>query len=219
MEWSFDVAQVIVISFAALLVADLISGVVHWLEDSYGKEGLPVLGRLVTQANVIHHFEPRHMTYHSWLSSARGPIFGAAIALVVAYFVGLLTWPVVLVAVIAANANEIHKWAHRSKTENGRLITLVQSTGLFQTRAHHARHHRPQERNYCGVTNYLNPVLEMLRFWRLLESTIYLATRVQPREDPSTTPQRLAYAVPACSDAACLWLKQHQAAEAPSDAA
>ena len=77
MNLLLDAAEVTAVAFAVLLVADLISGLFHWLEDSYGDEGWPIVGRLVTQANVLHHFEPRHMTYHSWFSSARGSLAGA----------------------------------------------------------------------------------------------------------------------------------------------
>jgi hypothetical protein len=39
----------------------------------------------------------------------------------------------------------------------------------------HARHHRrPFDNNYCTLTNWLNPILDATRFWRLLERILAL---------------------------------------------
>lgn len=199
-----DAAEISLIVIAVVVVTDFLSGVVHWLEDSYGHEDLPIIGPMVVQANVRHHFDPRHMVHHSWLSSALGPLLVAGLALVIAFFAGVLTWPVVLLALITANANEIHKWAHRSKAENGRVIAFFQGLGLLQSRAHHAKHHQLlKDTNYCVVTNYLNPALEKLSFWRRLEASIFRVSGAWRREDPSTTAERYSYPVPTCSDAAC----------------
>jgi hypothetical protein len=201
-----DLLGVLALAAGVLLVADFISGLFHWLEDSYGDPSWPLVGRLVTQANIIHHFEPRHMTYHSWLSSARGPMAGAAVLLAVAYLAQVPIWPVFLLAIVLGNANEIHKWAHRSRKENGRLITSLQRVGLLQSRRQHAKHHQARkDSHYCVVTNYLNPVLEGVRFWSFLEAAIYLLLRVRRRVDPSIGPGRHEYALPPCSDPRCRW--------------
>jgi ubiquitin-conjugating enzyme E2 variant len=55
----------------ALLAVDMLSGLFHWLEDSYGCPEWPVTGRLITQANILHHFDPHHFTRHNWWDSAR----------------------------------------------------------------------------------------------------------------------------------------------------
>ncbi len=76
----------------------------------------------------------------------------------------------VVFAVVAANANQIHKWAHRAPHENGWLVTRLQRLKILQTQAHHAKHHAGRrDTHYCSVTNFLNPILEELEFWTLLE--------------------------------------------------
>src|SRR5437879_3206842 len=55
---------------ATVLVADFVSGLVHWLEDAYGHEDWPIIGRLVTQPNILHHHNPRYFVKHSWLRSS-----------------------------------------------------------------------------------------------------------------------------------------------------
>ncbi|MEI9865771.1 MAG: fatty acid desaturase CarF family protein [Limisphaerales bacterium] len=94
----------------------------------------------------------------------------AAILVTVAGFCGLLTWHVWPFAVLAANANEFHKWEHRTRKENGWMISFLQDVKILQTSKHHALHHTdPKNSHYCTITNVLNPVLDTLRFWDGLE--------------------------------------------------
>ena len=80
--------------------------------------------------------------------------------LLVAWPLGALSWEVVLVAAIGINANEMHKWAHRTRSQNGRVISFLQDAGIIQSRRHHAEHHRGEKNtHYCVLTNYLNQCL------------------------------------------------------------
>lgn len=190
---------------AMILLADFLSGLFHWLEDSYGDESWPLIGRFVTQANVLHHFDPRHMTTHSWFASARVPLALAAGCLAFAYAVGVLTWPAWLLAFLTVNSNEVHKWAHKSRAENGRLIAFVQSLGVIQSRGHHAKHHQGlKDTGYCVLTNWLNPILDGLHVWRALEKLVEAAIGVSKRKDPSLGYRRREYVVPACTNRACI---------------
>ena len=50
------------------------------------------------------------------------------------------------------------------------LISFLQDINILQTSRHHALHHTdPKNSHYCTITNYLNPVLDTLRFWDGLE--------------------------------------------------
>lgn len=98
--------------------------------------------------------------YIQWLA--------ALIFLLLVYSLGLLNWQVILVAFLASWANEIHKWNHSK--ENNWIINLLQDMCLIQTKLHHAKHHlKPYYKNYCILTNWVNPVLELIYFWRGLE--------------------------------------------------
>ena len=111
---------------AAVLAAELVAGAVHWLEDAYVREDTPVLGPLMAQANIVHHHFPRYFTRNSWWESSRDLIALSAALVAGAWFLGILTWPVCLFAAISANANEMHKWTHRTPKENGRIVTFLQ---------------------------------------------------------------------------------------------
>jgi hypothetical protein len=64
---SFDFVMIpafsVLLQMAAVtILADFISGILHWIEDSYGSERTPYLGRIVVVPNVIHHYQPREFT-------------------------------------------------------------------------------------------------------------------------------------------------------------
>ena len=97
----------------------------------------------------------------------------------IAWLSGMLTWHIWLFAFLGVNANQIHKWAHRTRRENGRFVTMLHKLRLLQSPQHHARHHTdPKNSHYCTITNFLNPVLDTIRFWDglewLLAKTIHL---------------------------------------------
>ena len=169
-----------------VLVTDFASGIFHWLEDAYGRESWPVTGRLITKPNILHHHDPRYFTRHGWLHSSWLLLLIVALIVLTAWLCGMLTWHVWLFAALGANANQIHKWAHRSPAENGFTISLLQRLWLVQTPRHHAHHHtNPKQSRYCVLTNVLNPVLDSIRFWAALEFVVSTLFRVRRRVDTS----------------------------------
>ena len=171
---------------ATIFTAEFAAGVVHWLEDAYVREDTPLIGTFVGRPNTIHHHFPRYMTRHSWWQSSWDLVLLSVILLSGAWCFGLLTWQVWLFAILAANANEFHKWTHRTRRENGFLITFFQDIYLLQTAKHHARHHTdPKNSHYCTITNFLNPLLDGLRFWDGLEWLIAKTLRIHRRPDTS----------------------------------
>jgi ubiquitin-conjugating enzyme E2 variant len=174
----------------AVFAADFVAGFIHWAEDAYGYENTPILGKWVVEANVLHHREPRAFVKKNWLQSSWDITLASALIVLVAWLTGHLHWPVLVFAVLTANANEIHKWAHRTPRENGKIITWLQRMRLVQTVRHHAKHHtNPKDSNYCTVTNYLNPVLDGINFWEGLETIILHTVGLRRRIDPTVKPR------------------------------
>ncbi|HTB63826.1 MAG TPA: fatty acid desaturase CarF family protein [Opitutales bacterium] len=171
---------------ATVLAADFVAGFVHWLEDAYAREDTPILGPLVARANIIHHHYPRHFTRLSWWQSSWDLLCLCALLVLAAWATGLLTWEVWLFAMLTTNANQIHKWAHRTRKENGPVISFLQDIHLVQTPRHHALHHtNPKECHYCTTTNLLNPILDGLRFWEGLECLLENLLGIHRRVDTS----------------------------------
>lgn len=169
---------------ACVLLADLLSGLVHWLEDAYGREDLPVVGELVTRRNNLHHQDPAYFARFSYWHSSWLLIALCATAGGVAALCGAFTWQLGVVLVLCANANQVHKWTHRPRSRNGRVVGWLMDARLIQSQRDHALHHRGEETtHYCVLTPHLNPLLERLGLWRRLERLVARVTGVE-RRDP-----------------------------------
>ncbi len=178
--------MVLIHVIACVLAADFLSGLLHWLEDAYGREHWPITGKLITRPNILHHHDPAYFTRHGWFESAQVLLVIGLAVLLGAWALDLVSWEIILVVAIGVNANEIHKWTHQSRRKNGRLVSWLQDLGVLQSAEHHANHHRGEKStHYCVVTNYLNPLLERVGLWPSLERLILLVCRVQRRVDLS----------------------------------
>jgi ubiquitin-conjugating enzyme E2 variant len=165
-----------------VLFADFLTGIVHWLEDSYGDPRWPVVGKLVIEPNLEHHARPRAMLAYSWFESSKVLIWTGAFAALVLGALGALTWHALLVLGLGSQANEIHKWTHRTRRENPAWINWLHDRGLVQTPRHHGQHHgRAKNTHYCTLTLWLNPVLDRVGFWRALEALVRVVTGARTR--------------------------------------
>lgn len=171
---------------AIVLLADFVAGLVHWFEDAYVREDTPVLGRLLARQNIMHHHLPRYFTRLSWWKSSWDLLCFSGILVLGAWFLRILTWRVWLFAALSTNANQIHKWSHRTRAENGRVISFLQKIRVLQTPQHHAVHHtNPKNSNYCTITNIVNPVLDGIHFWDGVEWLLAKTVGLHRREDTS----------------------------------
>ena len=166
--------SLIVLEFILVVaLADFLAGVIHWLEDAYFTEDTPVIGPLFIRANIVHHHFPRYFTRLSWWQSSWDLALAGCLILLIAWPLGLFGWQLALFVALSINANEVHKWSHRTRVENGRLISTLQDCHVLQTPRHHGLHHSdPKNTYYCPITNLVNPVLERVNFWDRLEAII-----------------------------------------------
>jgi ubiquitin-conjugating enzyme E2 variant len=186
MELFGNIVGVVLEAGLTVFCAELIAGMVHWFEDAYVREDTPLIGRLLGRPNVIHHHYPRYMTRNSWWQSSYDLVIVAACFLMAFGFGGLLTWQVWLFAILSANANQMHKWTHRTREENGPVISWLQDMHVLQTPRHHLIHHKdPKNSHYCTMTNWLNPVLDAIHFWTALEWVLAHTAGLERRPDTS----------------------------------
>ncbi|MEE9381366.1 MAG: fatty acid desaturase CarF family protein [Hyphomonadaceae bacterium] len=172
-----------------LLLADFISGLFHWFEDRYGNPDWPVLGHTIRQ-NQQHHFTPRSFLAGTTWTRNREVFAIGALFLIGFALAGWLNAFSISAVVFGMFANEIHAAAHRSPKENGRIITALQKTGLLQSHAEHAAHHRKaKDSHYCVMTNFMNPLLEQARFFPAIEALIREISGRLPRVDESVNPR------------------------------
>ena len=159
-------------AIATILLADFFTGLVHWWEDRYGNPEWPVIGPLVVEPNIVHHRDPLHFTRSNFLARNYQPLGLACLFGALSYCLGLPL--IVTIAILLSGlGNEVHVWAHRSRRDNGPLISLLHDMGLLQGPRQHSTHHRkPYSTHFCVMTNWLNPLLEVVRFWPAIESAL-----------------------------------------------
>ena len=198
----FTLAQ----ALGLVVLADFVAGVVHWLEDAYATADTPVVGPLLIRPNIVHHHYPRFFTRLSWWQSSWDLLLLGLAALGLGGWLGFLSWQLGLFVLISVNANQVHKWSHRTRAENGRVISFLQDLRVLQTPRHHALHHTdPNNTFYCPITNLVNPLLERIRFWSRVEWLIERATGLAHRRDTSNRGQGPGPA----------WLSDYQPKPAP----
>lgn len=163
------------------LLADLLSGLLHWWEDRYANANWPVLGKWVAQPNQLHHTKPLAFLHQGYWSRNWTTIIPALFL-----FAVTVPHPSCLIFLFLSQANEIHALAHR-KGKVPRWVAWAQGIGVLQSPKHHSGHHRyPYARNYCAMTDWLNPLLERFNLWRKLERIVEMTTgwRVNEPELP-----------------------------------
>lgn len=155
----------------AVLAADLVSGLVHWLCDRFFSEETPVIGRMLIQPFREHHVDPLAITRHGLFELCGNN----ALAVVLPVLGIVLAGPphassasvaghgfVIAFALAVFATNQLHKWAHAARRPAA--VRLLQRTRLILSPEVHDRHHRGDfSRGYCVTTGWLNPLLDAYR--------------------------------------------------------
>ena len=174
---ALDGAALLVSALAGWLLADLLSGLVHWAGDTLGSEHTPILGPSFIAPFREHHEDPQAMVAHGTVELVGSTALLALPSLVpVTHLVafegrgplrlalgGLLL--TTLLGVVATNL--VHRWAHMDRPPAP--IALLQRTGLILTPARHDRHHTaPFDGWFCISSGLLDPILMRVGLWGAL---------------------------------------------------
>jgi hypothetical protein len=166
------------------LLADFLSGLVHWAGDTIGDGQTPIFGPNFVTPFRHHHVDPKDITRHDFVevngNNCIVVVPVVALLLLVAprapggfFFVCSI---VTFTSWFVLCTNQFHKWAHEDRP--AAWVRLLQRAGLILSPEHHAIHHAsPQNRAYCITVGWMNPVLDRLGFFRACEAVI---TRLVP---------------------------------------
>lgn len=171
-----DVVTVLFMLVAGYLLADLLTGFVHWFCDTFFDETTPVVGPGLITPFREHHLDPLLMTRHGFLELTGTSFRGLAPLLALFVWLGVaLSLPVIAfvfaLATGAVTTNLLHRWAHDPAPPP--FARALQRVGLVLTPARHARHHAPPyAAGYCVTTGWLNPLCERLEIWRRAEAAL-----------------------------------------------
>lgn len=169
--------------FVCMWMADFLTGMTHWLEDTYCLEHMPFIGKFICGPNIEHHIDPLDMVRNGTFFSRnilQWVICGALFLSL--WAVGLGNIYTFLTLLFASFGNEVHRWNHMART--GPVVSLLKETGLVQMQKQHSLHHKPPyAQYYCPMTSQLNPILERMNFWRRLERVIEFTTGLRPKRE------------------------------------
>ena len=161
------------------LLADLISGVAHWVGDRFFDETTPYVGRNFIAPFRRHHVAPREMVEHGLVELVGNTAILALPPIALAHHTlrpdspPLLFMSGLLLSSLVGSVctNLIHRWAHMQRPP--RAARWLQRSGLILSHERHARHHRrPFDRSYCITTGWLNAPMDRLGIWTALERLI-----------------------------------------------
>ncbi|MDF1767569.1 fatty acid desaturase family protein [Maricaulis sp.] len=167
-----------------VLFADLMSGIVHWYIDTYGDPKTPILGKHVYWPTINHHAQPLDCTRASFWSR-NGPNLALSAAFLVVFLIlGWINAFTLSALATGVFASEIHVWSHKPKRKRPPLVHWLQSRGVLLSPKEHWQHHtHAHNTRYCTVTNLLNPALDRLRIFRLVEGFVEGFGRRKPRDE------------------------------------
>jgi len=160
------------------MAADFITGLYHWVEDNY-----EVWPRDVLCHNRYHHLYPKAIIQYGthWGTLWDTFRYSGWLLLPVWFLNGGVFWYTLVLT--GSTANLIHSFTHVKKESLTYNVQMLQRIGIFQAPVQHRIHHTgAQNTNYCVMTNYLNPTLEYVRFWRRLEHVLHIISGVKPLE-------------------------------------
>lgn len=153
----------------AMVLADFLSGVVHWWFDTRVRPGPGLLGRVAINF-LDHHVHPGRSAATGFAATSwRVAVFVTAPLLVCAVAAppgagqAWLLWLAVLSLVIA----QTHKEAHKRRP--AALVRWLQRWHLCLPPEAHRRHHRNHRLAYCVFTGWWNPLLDRMGFWERLD--------------------------------------------------
>ena len=175
--------------FLAWPCADFMSGLVHWLADTWGSEELPIVGPRFLRPFRVHHVTPTSFVECGFMDTNGDTALIGIPFLLSIYLCPLdVMWGywsasfMLAFCVFALPTNQIHQWAHMPNPPI--LVRFFQRMGLILAASNHQHHHSGAHMgNYCITSGCCNPLLERISFFRKLEQIILRVTGCKPRAD------------------------------------
>ena len=187
---------------AGYVLADAISGLVHWFADSYAGEETFLLGPNFVKPFRDHHVDPKDIARHGFAETNGNNCIVSVWVLMWAYpgrdvtpgdgmdvfMLGLALFSMLGVF----GTNQFHKWAHSEEVPG--FVRWLQRMHIILPPDHHQIHHTwPHHTYFCITTGWLNWPLDKLRVFRIFEWALRLVGRMPMHAPDRVEGQRLGY--------------------------
>jgi hypothetical protein len=170
------------------LLADLLSGIIHYIGDNYGSINMPILGENFLKPFRMHHINPEDIPAHDFLE------LNGNNALIIFPFELLAIWLInfssiagfafatmmLFFSLAVFATNQFHQWSH-NKNLVGFPLWLQKKKLVLTPENHNVHHVPPFQKYFCITTGWLNPVLTKIRFFETL-TRIFRGRRVSDQD-------------------------------------
>jgi ubiquitin-conjugating enzyme E2 variant len=171
---------------AGYALADLVSGAIHWLCDTFFAEDTPLIGRSIIRPFRDHHRHPEAILRYSLLEQDGTNYMILVLPLWLAARIETSPSPASLLglsalwgfAIGSLGTNLFHKWAHAP--EPPRAVRWLQRRRLVLSPEAHSVHHRSYTGGYCVTNGWLNPLLDRLEAYGRAERALRRLLRRAP---------------------------------------
>lgn len=192
-----DLLRILLGAALGYVLADVVSGIVHWFCDTFFHEDTPVIGRAVIHPFREHHADPLAITRHGFFE-VNGNNCLALLPLLVATLVlgspasgavPALFWQALVLGFALATfaTNQFHKWAHQKRPS--RIVRWLQGTGLVLSPAHHQLHHsNPYRQAFCITAGWLDPLLDRAKVFERIELAVRSRQAMRASRSHKQTP-------------------------------
>lgn len=166
--------------FLAHFLADLLSGLIHWVCDSFGCASTRFWGPAFIGPFRRHHDTPRDITKITLAENLSSSAMAGLVALLLLShelvsqdpYTPLKTFGMLLYILFvqfSVLSNLFHRWAHLREKDKNQAIHFLQDHNLIIRSEHHWRHHKQNFRvNYCISNGWANQVTNRIP-WILIE--------------------------------------------------
>jgi ubiquitin-conjugating enzyme E2 variant len=178
--------NIIIQILVGFLLADILTGVFHWFEDTYLDYciNVPILSD-ISKDNELHHYFPRAMIAYSYYDHVSMSLPLALLMFSILYIFckkHIYKYPYLYITLFGFSiiANIVHRFSHLRECETSIILKFLQKIGIFCSHEQHKLHHQLSNEKYCVISGYSNYVLDNIYFWRFLENTIFMIFGVSP---------------------------------------
>ena len=168
--------------FVGYLLADFITGTIHWFCDTFFDEETPVIGNFIIYSFREHHSYPLLITKDKFIEQDTTSFFIFMPFLYLAtfsesnylYSPNSIYGHFILIGICIGTfcTNLFHKWAHQRNQKP--IIKKLQKLGLILNPDLHKKHHKDHSKSYCVTSGLMNPVLDYINFYANIERLIRL---------------------------------------------
>lgn len=182
----FDLTTLFLSLITSWLLADFVSGVVHWFADTWGTSQWPIVGQTLIRSFREHHVDAKAITRHDFIETNGASALVCLPFLISLSFINVLNLKFTTLFILFFTfwilfTNQFHKWSHEENPS--KLVSIFQKLGLVLSVENHLRHHNGNhDEHYFITSGCLNNFFKRRQF-QFVEKIISKLTGLIPRED------------------------------------